>query len=761
MSKHLTESPPKARELNPEISEGCSKLIFKMLQKDQAKRPQNARELLSEVNKLLGAGSEAASPPAPKSKSGKHEPVSGRAPTGRHRPVTDSTAVPVRRRKSEGSPALLIGGGVLVLGVVGFLLVSGNNGRPAPAPIKTVAAPTGENSGAAARTTVAPVDTRAAQAADVLDKALKAEGDVFDKARKLAAVEATVRATPSEAAWKKAAEDAAHAVEKLLGEQSDYAALIALKEKCAQPPLASLFEKALKDAEGKALAVWTTAQQGADTKVQLSDFAGAREAVTPFSKSPVPPVAAAARGELERIANLEKEKNERDQKLAEASKVEDERLRYELYMALFKFTEKHDLANARKTLDAWRSKPENKGIVEEITSSAAEFKWLEDQGTVACKAMAAQNATVEIVFGKSVEKKKVKNGGPEGISVSIEGGEGTSVIPMGNIAIAEIVKYCGWNQPGKDGALNAAKYLFWRNQLKDARKRIEAPASDDEKKMLERIDLALNGAEKFYKPQPPKNVVAAVPKDMAVGGKAPEGVAEVPVVITWETGSPNSRKFRVERKAGAGDFQNVTEIEDKKFCDVKQPLDTQLTYRVVALNTAGESPASEASQVKTPLPKVVNLLPNGDFESGHARDWGPQDNAKGAVAITSDGAHSGRCALVFHRDTGTDRTVDVKDGTKYEVTGWVKIVPHGDNQGGGDVYCFVRTMDYNELGRTPTFTINGGGGGGEREKITANEWKKFRYTFTAKGNQIRFRMHKFHDDGCDAMFDDFVLTEAP
>ena len=76
MSKHLTEAPPKPREINPEISEECSRLILKMLQKDAAKRPQSAAELSAEIDRILSG-----EPPAPRQRTGKHEPTVARATT--------------------------------------------------------------------------------------------------------------------------------------------------------------------------------------------------------------------------------------------------------------------------------------------------------------------------------------------------------------------------------------------------------------------------------------------------------------------------------------------------------------------------------------------------------------------------------------------------------------------------------------------------------------------------------------------------------
>jgi len=53
MSKHLTEPPPQARAANPRVSEGCSRLIEWMMQKDKEQRIQSPAELLKQIDKVL------------------------------------------------------------------------------------------------------------------------------------------------------------------------------------------------------------------------------------------------------------------------------------------------------------------------------------------------------------------------------------------------------------------------------------------------------------------------------------------------------------------------------------------------------------------------------------------------------------------------------------------------------------------------------------------------------------------------------------
>ncbi|HYG76330.1 MAG TPA: serine/threonine-protein kinase, partial [Planctomycetota bacterium] len=53
MSRHLTEPPPKASKTNPKVSEACSRLIEKMMQKEREKRVQSPAELIEQIEKAL------------------------------------------------------------------------------------------------------------------------------------------------------------------------------------------------------------------------------------------------------------------------------------------------------------------------------------------------------------------------------------------------------------------------------------------------------------------------------------------------------------------------------------------------------------------------------------------------------------------------------------------------------------------------------------------------------------------------------------
>ena len=53
MSKHLTEMPMPANKMCSDVSEGCAKLIARMMQKKREERIQSPRELIDAIDKVL------------------------------------------------------------------------------------------------------------------------------------------------------------------------------------------------------------------------------------------------------------------------------------------------------------------------------------------------------------------------------------------------------------------------------------------------------------------------------------------------------------------------------------------------------------------------------------------------------------------------------------------------------------------------------------------------------------------------------------
>ncbi len=105
MVKHLNEKPPLARQLNPDVSEACSRLIAHLLQKKKSQRvgsPQELIELIDGLGKAQETKGPAKGPttgplsPVRKGTTGPRKPVRGRT-TGRLKPIG-----PRGRERSEG-----------------------------------------------------------------------------------------------------------------------------------------------------------------------------------------------------------------------------------------------------------------------------------------------------------------------------------------------------------------------------------------------------------------------------------------------------------------------------------------------------------------------------------------------------------------------------------------------------------------------------------------------------------------------------------
>jgi serine/threonine protein kinase len=100
MSKHLTEPVPKARQANPALSEGFSRLVERMMQKKREQRVQTPAELLSEIEKVLRGE------------------ILRDSTTGPRRPVAGTMSA--RRREAPTQPS---GGGKLAVVALAMLLI--------------------------------------------------------------------------------------------------------------------------------------------------------------------------------------------------------------------------------------------------------------------------------------------------------------------------------------------------------------------------------------------------------------------------------------------------------------------------------------------------------------------------------------------------------------------------------------------------------------------------------------------------------------
>jgi len=128
MTKHLTETPEDPRTLNEDLSKGCSELILGMLGKEREDRPQSARELLEDLERVQDGKRPKCAKASKRKGSASLERKRG---TSKRRPTDNDERDRGRRRRSAQSrdarkqDSLMLGLAlVAVLGLVGVFVWS-------------------------------------------------------------------------------------------------------------------------------------------------------------------------------------------------------------------------------------------------------------------------------------------------------------------------------------------------------------------------------------------------------------------------------------------------------------------------------------------------------------------------------------------------------------------------------------------------------------------------------------------------------------
>ncbi|HEY3324078.1 MAG TPA: protein kinase [Planctomycetota bacterium] len=215
MTKHLTDPVPKARKVNPAVSEGCSRLIERMMQKNVAQRVQTPTELLQQIDRVLQHRTEATSAQA-----------AVRRSTGPVKPVTERS-----EESSGGSRSLIIAASIGVIAIV--LLVVALRAKPQARPAETKDA---ETKVLAKGGNTVPVTKKSAEVppqkvGSLIDEALRMAQE-FDKKNPGAFKEigeryqkalAVAKGTPSEQQVQDKVEDALAAVHTRQTTESDAA----------------------------------------------------------------------------------------------------------------------------------------------------------------------------------------------------------------------------------------------------------------------------------------------------------------------------------------------------------------------------------------------------------------------------------------------------------------------------------------------------------------------------------------------------------
>ncbi|HOX05838.1 MAG TPA: protein kinase [Planctomycetota bacterium] len=142
MAKHLTDRMPWPRDLNPRVSEGCCRVIARMMAKEPADRYQTPAELIADLESLVAGRPPAGAPAAVRSSVGGagETPVEAEArPAGRRQPTRHRTTAatgPVSPVAPPGRSRMLLAavaaGGLLLAGALVWLAAS--SGATAPGP---------------------------------------------------------------------------------------------------------------------------------------------------------------------------------------------------------------------------------------------------------------------------------------------------------------------------------------------------------------------------------------------------------------------------------------------------------------------------------------------------------------------------------------------------------------------------------------------------------------------------------------------------
>jgi len=111
MSRHLTDPVPKARKINPDVSEGCSRLIEQMMQKEREQRVQTPADLIAQIERVLRAD------PVPKAQ------ISNNVTTRRKKEAVEK---PVSK-----APLALVAAAVLIAVIVAGVLLTQKKEEPA------------------------------------------------------------------------------------------------------------------------------------------------------------------------------------------------------------------------------------------------------------------------------------------------------------------------------------------------------------------------------------------------------------------------------------------------------------------------------------------------------------------------------------------------------------------------------------------------------------------------------------------------------
>ncbi|MFA5129715.1 MAG: fibronectin type III domain-containing protein [Patescibacteria group bacterium] len=185
-------------------------------------------------------------------------------------------------------------------------------------------------------------------------------------------------------------------------------------------------------------------------------------------------------------------------------------------------------------------------------------------------------------------------------------------------------------------------------------------------------------------PKPPEaEPVPSAPTNLSATATSPTSVQ-----LSWQDTSNNEAGFRIERRDPSSDYRSITSLPPNStaYQDSSVVPQTSYLYRIIAVNSGGDSPASNETSVLTPAvpppaPEQPKLPPAGlDSDSDGLTDL--EENLYGTDPHNPD---TDRDSFldgneVFHlynpAGAGNGSLIDSGKVTKYtSPAGWTMLVP--------------------------------------------------------------------------------------
>ena len=299
MARHLSDPPPMANRICPDVSAGCSKLILRLMMKEPGQRIQTPGELIQQIDRLLKLPTAARGVTT-----GPRVPIPG--------PTTTAQRVVVRPRKekeNENEPqprnhalvyAAAGAGGVIVLGLVALLIVSSSR-RPSEQ------AKSNKATKKAQKSVVASAQPKSATPKPIKTKAQKPQEPPAERRWRQAK------------AYAEAHPDAFAKIVQRYRQAMDTA-------KAADSPLATEIETALQAAEARyeeaMEKAWQTIEQTINHHVAANDYDAALEATRALPPGMAQPLQAKANAKRQSLVEEAKAKFAAVVAAAEAASTE-------------------------------------------------------------------------------------------------------------------------------------------------------------------------------------------------------------------------------------------------------------------------------------------------------------------------------------------------------------------------------------------------------------------------------------------------------